>query len=225
MTGSAFAALLATWIAAILSPGPDLFQIIRVGAKDRAAGVACALGIMVGNALWIIGSLLGLSALVQAVPEVLSVLQTVGGAYLLYMGIGALRGGLAARSQRAVAVGGTETGELPSVPPARELTTAKALGIGIATNLSNPKALLFFGAVFAQFVRPGMGAGWMAAIAITLIVTGVLWFTGFAVAVRALAAPIQQYGWAIDIVTGVVFIAIALWMLVEGVQGLAGILI
>lgn len=215
MTASAFVALLATWFAGIMSPGPDLFQIIRVGAKDRAAGVACALGIMVGNSIWIIASLLGLSALVQAVPEVLSVLQTVGGAYLLYMGIGALRGGLAARTRRA---------ELADVPPARDLTPAKALGIGLATNLSNPKAILFFGAVFAQFVRPGMGAGWMAAIAITLIATGVVWFTGFAVAVRALAEPIQRYGYAIDIVTGVIFIAIAVWMLVEGVQGLAGIL-
>nr|WP_256478198.1 LysE family translocator [Corynebacterium stercoris] len=206
-----------------MSPGPDLFQIIRVGAKDRAAGVACAAGIMLGNAVWIIGSLLGLSALVQAVPQILTVLQIVGGSYLLYMGVGALRGGLAAR-RVPVGVAPAASAELPDdLPePPRVLTPARAFGLGVATNLSNPKALLFFGAIFAQFVRPGMGWGWMVTIAVTLIVTGLVWFVGFAVAVRALAKPIQRFSWAIDAFAGAVFIAIALWMIVEGLQGLGG---
>lgn len=226
MTGSLFLALLLAWFAGIMSPGPDLFQIIRVGAKDRAAGVACAAGIMLGNAAWIIGSLLGLSALVQAVPQILTVLQIVGGSYLLYMGVGALRGGLAARRVPAN-VAPAASAELPDdLPePPRVLTPARAFGLGVATNLSNPKALLFFGAIFAQFVRPGMGWGWMVAIAVTLIVTGLVWFVGFAVAVRALAKPIQRYSWAIDAFAGAVFIAIALWMIVEGLQGLGGMLL
>ena len=212
MTASAFIALLGVWFAAIVSPGPDIFQIIRVGARDKAAGVACAAGIMVGNACWIIASLLGLSALVQAAPQILTVLQLVGGSYLLYMGVGALRGGLQGRTT------GTE------LPQTHQLTPAKAFRVGVATNLSNPKALLFFGAIFAQFIRPGMGWQWMVAIAVTLILTGLFWFIGFAAAVRALAAPIHRYSWAIDIVTGVVFIAIALWMLVEGLEGLTALL-
>ena len=52
-------ALLGVWLAAIVSPGPDLFQIIRVGAKDRRDGVLCALGIMAGNTIWIVASLAG----------------------------------------------------------------------------------------------------------------------------------------------------------------------
>ena len=86
-------ALLGVWLAAIVSPGPDLVQIIRVGAKNRRDGVLCALGIMAGNTVWIVASLAGLSALIQAFPEILSVLQVVGGAYLMWMGIGALRAG------------------------------------------------------------------------------------------------------------------------------------
>ncbi|QYH18959.1 LysE family translocator [Corynebacterium aquatimens] len=239
MTLSLFATLLVAWFAGIMSPGPDLFQIIRVGAKDRAAGVACAAGIMLGNTVWIVASLLGLSALVQAVPEILTVLQVVGGSYLLYMGVGALRGGLAARRVPAGQVAGAAAGasamegaagpdaglnaaDIPAPP--RVLTPARAFGLGVATNLANPKALLFFGAIFAQFVRPGMGWGWMVAIAVTLIITGIAWFVGFAIAVRALAKPIQRYSWAIDAFAGVVFIAIALWMLVEGIQGISALL-
>ena len=100
------------------------------------------------------------------------------------------------------------------------MSTTKAFAVGVATNLSNPKAVLFFGAIFAQFIRPGMGWQWMVAIAATLIITGLLWFVGFALAVRALAKPIQQHGWAIDLVTGMIFIAIAVWMLIEGLAGL-----
>lgn len=218
MTASAFAALLGVWIAAIASPGPDVVQIIRVGSRDRAAGMACAAGIMVGNTAWILASLLGLSALVQAAPRVLAVLQVVGGAYLLHMGAGALRAAQAAWAARGSRAAETEH----PAPAAPQLTPRRAFGLGVATNLANPKALLFFAAVFAQFVRPDMGWQWMAAIAATLIFTGAAWFVGFAAAVRALARPIQRYGAAIDAVTGAIFSALAVWMLCEGLSALAG---
>lgn len=211
MTASAFAALLGVWFAAIMSPGPDVFQIIRVGARDRTAGIACALGISLGNTVWITASLLGLSALVQSAPQVLTVLQTVGGAYLTYMGIAAFRGGIQAR--RAAVATASTAAATPTSP-------ARAFGLGVATNLSNPKALLFFAAIFAQFVRPDMGWQWTVAIATTLILTGVAWFVGFAAAVRALAAPIQRYGYAIDMVTGVIFVALGAWMLIDAASSI-----
>ncbi|WP_092152237.1 LysE family translocator [Corynebacterium mycetoides] len=185
-------------MAAIISPGPDLFQIIRMGAKSRAAGVACAIGIMIGNSIWIIASLVGLSALIQSVPQILLALQIVGGAYLLWMGAGAIR----------------STG---TTIQDRDVDASKALRTGIYTNLSNPKAVLFFGAVFAQFVRPGLE--WT--IAVTLIVIGLAWFVFFALAVRWLAGLIQRHGHLIDVVTGAIFVALALWMLWEGVTGLS----
>lgn len=190
-------ALLATWLAAVASPGPDLFQIIRVGTKDRRAGVLCALGIMVGNTIWITASLLGLSALIETFPQILSVLQLVGGAYLLYMGVGAIKSGLDARK--------TTVQEVKVKDPFR---------VGLLTNLSNPKAILFFAAIFVQFQ-----VGWAAAL--VLVVTGVLWFVGFALAVEKLAGPFQRYGHIVDMVTGAIFAAIAIWMIADGAMGLA----
>ncbi len=223
-------ALIGVWIAAIASPGPDVVQIARLGVKSRAAGVACAVGIMVGNTLWIAASLLGLSALIQAVPEILAVLQLVGGAYLLWMGIGAIRAGLAARKNTAGASGagskgdgaggGTEAIPTPDVPPAAALPTSKAFRIGVATNLANPKAVLFFGAVFAQFVTPGMGWEWMLVILLTLVVIGVAWFVGFAVLVDKFAGFLDRNGHVVDVVTGLIFVALAVWMLVEGATSL-----
>lgn len=234
MTFSSFAALIGVWVAAIASPGPDLVQIIRLGTKSRAAGVACAVGIMVGNTFWITASLLGLSALIQTVPQVLSVLQIVGGAYLLWMGASAVRAGLAARRQRAAASGrAVATGrgvsaahEVPTdttASAATSVSTGKAFGLGVTTNLSNPKAVLFFGAVFAQFVTPGMGWGWIVAITVTLVVIGVVWFVGFALLVDVFAGAIARYGHFVDIVSGVIFTALAVWMIVDGVSGLIGV--
>lgn len=215
MSASGLLSLLVVWLAAIISPGPDLVQIIRVGSRSRAAGIWCALGIMAGNTLWISGSLLGLSALVTRYPQLLTALQLLGGSYLLWMGIGAVRSGLAARvSASTVPHKATSGADVPDLPPAR------AFRLGVTTNLANPKAILFFGAVFAQFIRPDMSGGWAVLIAVILILTGVAWFTGFALAVRAMAAKIVKNSAVIDIVTGVIFIALAAFMLWEGVGGL-----
>ncbi|RSZ61173.1 LysE family translocator, partial [Corynebacterium hylobatis] len=212
MSISEFIALLAVWIAAIASPGPDLVQIIRLGARSRAAGVWAALGIMTGNTLWITGSLLGLSALITTYPGILTVLQLMGGAYLLWMGVNATRGGLAVRRQATVPV-------TPETDAGAEAETGAPTGAlrawrqGLTTNLANPKAVLFFGAVFAQFIRPDMGTVWALTIAVMLIVTGVVWFVGFALGVRLLAVKLVRNAAVIDIVSGVVFIALALFML------------
>nr|WP_304503731.1 LysE family translocator [Corynebacterium lemuris] len=208
--------MFAVWIAAIVSPGPDLVQIIRLGVRSRATGVWTALGIMTGNTLWITGSLLGLSALISTYPGILVILQLLGGAYLLWMGGNATRGGLAARRQAAVPV----TREIGAGAERDTATTVlQAWWQGLTTNLANPKAVLFFGAVFAQFVRPDMGTGWALAIAVILIITGVAWFVGFALGVRLLAVNLVRNASVIDIVSGVVFIALALFMLCEGIMG------
>ena len=215
MTISTYVALVGIWVAAIASPGPDLVQIIRLGAKSRAIGVACAVGIMLGNTVWIAASLLGLSALIKAVPEILAVLQLIGGIYLMIMGVGAIRAGLSAQKLQVAESGAEQT---TVQADSKELTTAQALRIGVYTNLSNPKAVLFFGAVFAQFITPGMGWEWMLLILITLVVIGFGWFVGFAVLVDKLASFLARWGHVVDLVTGLVFVALAVWMLVGAFQ-------
>ena len=175
--------------------------------RDRA----CAVGIMLGNTVWIAASLLGLSALIKAVPEVLAVLQLIGGIYLLTMGVGAIRAGLSAQKLQVTAQ-----------TDSKELTTAQALRIGVLTNLSNPKAVLFFGAVFAQFITPGMGWEWTLLILVTLVVIGFGWFVGFAVLVDKLAGFLARWGHVVDLVTGIVFVALAVWMLVSVFQVFLG---
>ena len=97
----------------------------------------------------------------------------------------------------------------PNVPAAASVR--KPFRLGLATNLSNPKAILFFGAIFAQF-----NAG--ALEAILLIVTGAVWFVGFALLAAKLGGVIAQYGHVVDRVTGAIFVALAVWMILSGAR-------
>ncbi|MDN5581800.1 MAG: LysE family translocator [Corynebacterium sp.] len=210
MTGGALLSILVAWLLAIASPGPDLVQILRLGAVRRN-GVACALGIMSGNTLWILASMVGLSALVDAFPWVLTVLFLVGGGFLLWMGQGALRGGLAERRSAGTTVTATT---------AEKVSTATAWRLGLMTNLANPKALVFFGAVFAGFVPPDTGWGMRLVVLLMMLVTGVAWFVLVAVmvSVPALSRRLQAAGPWIDIVAGAVFLVLGVILVGEGVM-------
>ncbi len=173
-------ALAAAWFAAIMMPGPDLFQIMRLGVRDRHAGVMCALGIMLGNTVWIIGSLVGLSAAIAARPGVLLAIQIIGGSYITWIGISSLWSGFQ-RDGKSHVVGSPVEPRMPGTTensagkptePMQQLSKAAALRIGILTNLSNPKAVVFFASIFAQFIRPDLGLWWSVFMAIFLIITG-----------------------------------------------------
>ena len=214
MTTGALLSILVAWLLAIASPGPDLVQLLRVGAVRRN-GVACALGIMSGNLLWILASMLGLSALVDAVPGVLTALFLVGGAFLAWMGQAALRGGLAARRRdAALPEGSLAASSLLSTT----MTTTQAWRLGVATNLSNPKALVFFGAVFAGFIDPDTSWAARSVVLVMMLVTGVAWFVfvAYAVSVPALSHRLQTAGAWIDITAGAVFLLIAAVLVIEG---------
>lgn len=223
MTTTTLLALLIVWIAAIVSPGPDLVQIIRVGSRSRSDGIGAAVGIMIGNSIWICASLMGLSALISTTPAILSALQLIGGGYLIWMGAGAIRSWWDHRIRQvapAVALSIDHSAETSG--NGSPIGLWPAVRVGIATNLSNPKAVLFFGSVFAQFIGTDMGFGWSAFIALFLIITGVVWFVGFAALVRTFAARIIRNGATIDLITGVIFVALGMFMVWQGVVGIGG---
>lgn len=202
--------LLGVWIVAILSPGPDVVAVICSATRDRRAGVYCALGVMTGNTLWITASLVGVSALIIAHPAIFPWLQLIGASFLAYMGVMALRSGLRGRG----------AGPAPGVGQEKSADTLAAWRTGLTVNLANPKALVFFGAVFTQFIDPDLSWGWTALVGILLILTGIAWFAGLALAVRAVAARLLRSWWLLDALAGTAFLLIALVMLIEGVRGL-----
>lgn len=222
MTLAALVSLLGVWVAMIVAPGPDVVQVIRVAPRSTRAGIMCALGICTGIVVWLTASLAGLSTLIAARPSLLGLLQLVGGGFLLWMAYGSIRSGLMQRSSALNSARSTSQDSMENAGSFDEedITAGRAYKLGLLTNLSNPKALVFFGAVFAQFIRPDMGLEWTVFIAIILTVVSVAWFSTFAFIVRAAARFLTKYSAHLDIGSGLIFGALGCVMIYEGILAL-----
>jgi threonine/homoserine/homoserine lactone efflux protein len=218
---SQYLALLGLWIAGIAAPGPDVLVILRSSSLgSRRAGVLTAVGVMTGNLLWITLSLTGVTVLIGQDGTVQRVLQVAGALFLGWLGVGGVRAGLAARTRvpagaRTGSADGAGAG-LPQSSPGRAPTPARAFGLGLVTNLSNPKAIVFFVALFANVVPAG--ARWWESlfVLVLLLAVGLAWFTAVAWtgSVERLAAGFRRRGAAVELGSGALFLALAVGLLV-----------
>ncbi|WP_449278550.1 LysE family translocator [Leucobacter sp. GX24907] len=203
LTPTNWVTLLIAWVAAIASPGPDIFLLMRMAVRERRAAVLAALGIMTGNTLWIVASVLGISLVLAALPWLLPVLQTAGSLVLLWLGAMSLLGGIRGlRSEHPL-----EGGERPKRPYL----------LGFITNIANPKALIFFTALLSQFLPAEATAVDRIAIIWVMLLSGLLWFVGVALACsgRAFRHWLRRAAPWFDIVAGLVFMAVAVLVLAE----------
>lgn len=213
----AFASLLTltgVWLAVCIAPGPDIVQVMRVASRSVRAGLWCTAGITAGIAVWLTASLAGMSALIAAHPGLLGVLQLLGGIFLAWMGIQSVRSGVRARRAPSHIVA---TEDSPAVRVADTEMPAHAFRLGLYTNLSNPKALVFFGAVFAQFIRPEMSIAWTFAVGIWLLALSTAWFVVVTFIVRGFSTWLAKYSPLIDVLAGVIFIILGAVMVYEGI--------
>ncbi|OJX75971.1 LysE family translocator [Leifsonia sp. 71-9] len=130
-------------VALIVIPGPSvLFVIGRSLALGRAGGLLSVLGNALGILPLVIAVALGIGALVAQSVVVFTVIKLVGAAYLVYLGVQAIR------HRRHTSVTHEEQ---PTRSPWRILAE------GFLVGLTNPKSLVFFVAVLPQFVDYGAG--------------------------------------------------------------------
>jgi len=134
--------------------------------RGRAAGLAVAAGIVCGSAFWGIAAALGLSALMLANAWLVEILRYVGGAYLLYLAFKAMKSAL---SDKPVAAAKAKRGDYG------------ALYIkGLLLHLTNPKAILGWGALFAVIVPPTSSPDVVARTFLALISVSATVFFGYA---------------------------------------------
>ncbi|MFE7632009.1 LysE family translocator [Kocuria sp. NPDC057446] len=223
MEASQYLALLGLWIAGIVAPGPDVLVILRnASLGSRAAGVLTAVGVMTGNLVWITLSLTGVTVLIGQADTAQRIIQVAGALFLGWLGVSGIRGGLAARAAPdrvpSVAAGGPATvpEEFPS-SPGRAVTPGRGFVLGLVTNLSNAKAIVFFVALFANVVPAG--ALWWETVLVfaLLVVVGLAWFTAVAWlgSVQRLAAGFRRHGAAVELGAGALFLVLALGLLVS----------
>lgn len=148
-----FQQLLGFLVAAVLvtmAPGPDNLMVLGIGmSKGRRQGIAFGLGCAVGCLSHTLLAVAGISALIAASPAAFMALKTVGGLYLLWLGLNAWRSAGAFSSHAATAI---------------EMSPKNLFMKGVFANAINPKVALFFFSFLPQFVIPANGgAGWQMA--------------------------------------------------------------
>lgn len=201
-----FIALAVIHFLAVVAPGPDFAVTIRQSVLyGRRLGIATAVGIGAGISVHVIYTLLGVGALMHTTPWLLSAAEWVGGAYLLYLGVTFIR--QAGKHTAGLALdAGAEAG-------ARSFRRSFALGF--LTNATNPKATLFFLAVFTTVVSDStplriqmLYGGWMCLVNAGWFVLVSLVFTSPPVRERFL-----RIGHWFERLMGVLLIAFAMRLL------------
>ncbi|MEM9045411.1 MAG: LysE family translocator [Pseudomonadota bacterium] len=128
-----------TVLALMSTPGPSqLLMLSNSGVHGFHRALATAAGDLSANALQMLAAGLGLAAIIAASATALTAIKWVGVAYLIWLG--------ARMILRAKAGDASDRGR-------RELTTLRKLWLqGFLTSAANPKAVVFFAALFPQFI-------------------------------------------------------------------------
>jgi len=189
---------------ALMSPGPDFFFVSQTAAsRSRRETMMGVVGISLGIVVWAGVALMGLHLILQKMAWLHQIIMVGGGIYLCWMGWQLLR---SARAQQA--------------PPAAEAQVAlpkagRSFIRGFLTNLSNPKAVIYFGSVFSLFVGDSVGAGARWGLFLLIVAETFVWFSLVAVvfALPAMRRGYQRLAKWIDGVAGVLFTGFGLHLI------------
>ena len=124
---------------ALMSPGPDFALVVQNATRHgRQTGLYIALGLSCGILLHSLLSLTGISYLVHQQPTLFAIIQLAGGSYLLYLGYGALKATWATIQSH------DDDNQALNSKDLILTNKREAFSKGFATNILNPKALVFF---------------------------------------------------------------------------------
>jgi len=188
------------------TPGPDNLMVLSMGISGgRRAGIAFGLGCAVGCLSHTVLAVVGVSALLVASPTAFMLLKWAGGAYLLWLGIQALKK--------------AGTGQLPARAAANKSVRSLFLQ-GLIANAINPKVVLFFLSFLPQFVNETQGhVEWQLGLLGVLfslqaaVLFGLLGYFSGAIGAWLSHRPVA--GLWLDRAAGAIFVALGLRMVIS----------
>ena len=129
---------------ALISPGPNVLVVTQTAiSRSRRAGVVTAFGVGTGTVVWSCAALVGVSVVFEKLTWLYGGLRFVGGVYLLYLGAKLWR-----TADRPL--------DAAVLTHSTVRTDWQAYRLGLLTNLTNPKAGIFFGGIFAALLTPAL---------------------------------------------------------------------
>ena len=187
-------------VVAVISPGPSFLITARTSvAKSRADGIKVALGLAAGTVVWSSLALLGLNAVFHALPAVFVAMKVVGALFILWIAYQIFR----------------HAAEPVEIIESSGGATTNPFLKGFTTQMSNPKAAVFFGSIFIAML-PSEIPLWMTVALIVVVTFNEIWWYTI-VALFFGAGPVRRFYirakvW-IDRVTGLFLGALGLRLL------------
>ena len=217
MTAGQVAALYGIWVIAVISPGPDLVVVLHRSLVGRRHGVATAVGVVAGIAIWLAAAFAGLAALVRVYPQIMTGLQVAGGLLLASLGVLGLRGWWRSRAGAGLVDGNPDGPVSPAPDRPDPRLPGTDFARGLATNLANPKALVFFGAVLTPFLSGEVPPGQSVVLVAGMIAVALVWFCALAVAAshRRVNERVGRVLPTVDVVVSVLFLAVGVAFVIE----------
>lgn len=165
--------ILAVLAIGVISPGPSFILVARTAvAVSRAAAISAAFGMATGAIVLAIAALLGLNALLHQIPSAYLALKVVGGIYLLYLAYKTWRGASTPISM------GQNTDTSPK-------SLLRHFWLAAATMLSNPKAAVQYGIIFAAMLPAAPSLALTVALPIGVFALEASWYLVVALALSA----------------------------------------
>jgi RhtB (resistance to homoserine/threonine) family protein len=193
--------LIGVMIIGVASPGPDFVVTIRNSIQfQRRAGIMTAIGIAAGIVIHVAYCIMGIATLISQSIILFNIFKYVGAAYLIYIGFIALK-----------SKGMTDsTGNVE--PMEKTMSDWLAFRNGFITNLFNPKATMFFLALFTQILSPNLSLATSLVYGTTCVVITAIWFSGVAMVLTIPAIRSRFFGYSkwVDRICGGVLIALGL---------------
>lgn len=202
---------------ALMSPGPDFALVVQNATRHgRQTGLYIALGLSCGILLHSLLSLTGISYLVHQQPTIFAIIQLAGGSYLLYLGYGALKA-----TWQLIQ---NHDDDADTVNSKDLILTNKrqAFSKGFATNILNPKALVFFISLMSSLVPADMSLSGKGFALLILFGLSLFWFSLLAwmLSTKALQRKLHEATVYIDGLCGALFSMIGLSILWQSASSL-----
>ncbi len=184
-------------IGIIALPGPNVLFIAATSlSSGRSAGLLAVAGTSSAMAIQLLVATMGTAALASILSDTFIWVKWLGVGYLAYLGIGHL---LASRRR--------------SDQPVLPRSAKRAYWQGFFVSLTNPKTILFFGALLPQFVSGAYPAGpQLAVLALSFFVLAVMLDSLYAISAAAVKGVVDRplYAQGRNLVVGLIYLGASL---------------
>ncbi|AYM58323.1 RhtB family transporter [Agrobacterium sp. ATCC 31749] len=202
--------LMAIFAFAIVSPGADLAMVMRQAmVHGRKQAIITSFGVGTSLMFHVTYTILGLGLIISQSIYLFNIVKWLGVAYLIYIGIKALRAG---KTELPTAEGGED-----GVRAKSDQTGLKAFTLGFAANALNPKPVFFFLSIFSTVVHAHTPVGIKFGYGLVMASCLILWFVGVSLFMTTprMRGAFQRASQWIDRTSGVVFIALGIKLATE----------